>query len=249
MTFSPLRRAALCAAAIAAVSALAAARPALAASDTDWPNLARYKDEDAKLPPPTPGEPRVVFMGDSITDGWGRHVGEFFPGKPYINRGISGQTTPQMLVRFRQDVVALKPKVVVINAGINDIAGNTGPTTLEAIENNLMSMSDLARFNGIGVVLASVTPARAFGWRKGVDPRDDIRALNAWMKEYAAKNRLVYCDYYSAMVDADGGMREGLSSDGVHPTAAGYAIMGPLAQAAINRALGQTAERVRPVIM
>lgn len=225
---------ALCA--LAAVVTLAPL-PARAASDTDWPNLARYHDENAKVPPPVHKEQRVVFMGDSITDIWGRSVGEFFPGKPYINRGISGQTTPQMLIRFRPDVIALKPKAVVINAGINDIAGNTGPTTLAAIEDNLMSMCDLARFNGIRVVLASVTPAKAFGWRKGVDPRQEIRDLNTWMKSYSAKNGIVFLDYYSALVDSDGGMREGLSSDGVHPTAAGYAIMGPLAEKAIHQAL------------
>lgn len=234
MNANTLKAAALCAA-IAAAVLLAA--PLHAASDTDWPNLARYQKDNAKVQPPAANEDRVVFMGDSITDGWGRRTGDFFPGKPYINRGISGQTTPQMLVRFRQDVVNLHPKAVVINAGINDIAGNTGPTTLEAIENNLMSMADIARYNGIRVILASVTPARAFGWRPGVDPRAEIRALNAWMKDYADKHNIVYLDYYSALVDSDGGMREGLSTDGVHPTAAGYAIMGPLARKAIDRAL------------
>jgi lysophospholipase L1-like esterase len=213
--------------------------PAAAARETgpDWPNLRRYHDANAALPPPASGEDRVVFMGDSITDGWGRGVGTFFPGKPYVNRGISGQTTPQMLLRFRPDVIALKPKVVVINAGINDIAGNTGPTTLSAIEDNLMSMVDLAHANGIRVVLASVTPAKAFPWRAGVDPRPEIHDLNIWMKEYAAKHDAVYLDYYSALADADRGFKAELASDGVHPNAAGYEVMAPLAQKAIDKAM------------
>jgi lysophospholipase L1-like esterase len=204
----------------------------------DWPDLHRYQEEDRKLAAPAPGENRVVFMGDSITDLWGRRPDtQFFPGKPYINRGISGQTTPQMLVRFRQDVVALQPKVVVILAGTNDIAGNTGPMTLEDTENNLMSMADIARQNGIRVVLASVTPAIAFPWRPGLQPAEKIQALNEWIKDYAAKKGYVYLDYYSAMAGTDHGMKPGLAVDGVHPTKAGYEVMAPLAEKAIAQAL------------
>jgi lysophospholipase L1-like esterase len=211
--------------------------PAVKKQGPDWPNLGRYHDADAQLPPPARGEDRVVFMGDSITVAWGRSVGEFFPGKPYVNRGISGQTTPQMLIRFRPDVVALKPKVVVINAGINDIAGNTGPTTVEAIEDNLISMADIARMNGIRVVLASITPAKAFPWRAEIDPRDEIRTLNTWMKGYASQHGMVYLDYFSSLVDDEGGFKSDLTLDGVHPNAAGYAVMSPLAEKAIRQAL------------
>jgi lysophospholipase L1-like esterase len=206
----------------------------------DWPDLHRYQEADRELKPPTPDENRVVFMGDSITDFWGRRPGTtFFPGKPYINRGISGQTTPQMLVRFRQDVIALQPKVVVILAGTNDIAQNTGPMTPQDTENNLMSMCDLARQNDIRVVLASVTPAAAFPWRPEIQPVEKILALNRWIKEYAATKGYVYLDYYSAMAGDDHGMKPGLSVDGVHPTKAGYEVMAPLADQAIEKALQQ----------
>jgi len=205
----------------------------------DWPNLARYRDENAKLPPPAPGENRVVFMGDSITDAWGRGTGEFFPGKPYVNRGISGQTTPQMLIRFRPDVIALQPKAVVILAGTNDIAGNTGPSTPEMIEDNLMSMADLAKANGIRVVLASILPAADFPWRPGLQPAPKIRDLNRWIKSYCADKGYVYLDYYSAMANEAGGLPRNLSNDGVHPTKAGYDIMAPLAEKAIATALSQ----------
>jgi acyl-CoA thioesterase-1 len=210
----------------------------------DWPFLAKYRDADKLLPPPMPGETRVAFMGDSITEGWGMKGtagapdrGEFFPGKPYINRGISGQTTPQMLVRFRQDVVLLKPKVVVLLAGTNDIAENTGKETVEEIGNNIASMSDLARANGIRVVLCSVLPASDFHWHKGLEPAPKIKAVNAWIKEYAAKNGLVYVDYYSSMANSEGGLKTELSPDGVHPNKAGYDLMGPLAEAGIAEAL------------
>ncbi len=203
----------------------------------DWPNFARYRDDNAKLPPPAKDEKRVVFMGDSITDGWGRRTNSFFTGKPYVNRGISGQTTPQMLVRFRADVVALKPAVVVILAGINDIAENTGPTTMEAIQDNLASMCDIATANDIRVVLSSVTPAIDFPWRRGKEPAPKVRTLNAWMKQYAAANGYTYLDYYSALTDEAGGMKAGLANDGVHPTPEGYAIMAPLAEQAIATAL------------
>src|SRR5580698_10208905 len=153
----------------------------------DWPWLGRFKEADMKLAPPASGENRVVFMGDSITEGW-RIEGPdgFFPGKPYINRGISGQTTPQMVLRFRQDVIALKPKVVVILAGINDIAGNTGPETLEQIEDNLASMADLAHANGIRVALCSILPAFDYPWQPGLTPAPKIDAVNTWLKAYAA---------------------------------------------------------------
>ena len=204
----------------------------------DWPNLARYHDENASLAAPAAGENRVVFMGDSITDGWGRRYGKFFPGKPYVNRGISGQTTPQMLIRFRPDVIALKPKVVVILAGTNDIAGNTGPMTLEAIEDNLMSMAELAKANNIRVVLGSVMPVCDYIRPQTQQrPPEKIAALNAWMKEYAAKNGFVYLDYYSAMLDDKQMFRQELTYDGLHPNDAGYEVMGPLAEKAVAAAV------------
>lgn len=203
----------------------------------DFPWLARFRDADEKLGLPSSGEDRVVFMGDSITEAW--DLTKSFPGKPYINRGISGQTSPQMLVRFRQDVIELDPKVVLILAGTNDIAGNTGPETLEQIEDNLASMADLAAANHIKVVLCSVTPSADFPWRHGLEPAPKIDALNAWIDHYAAEKGYVYIDYHAALADAEGGMKPGLSKDGVHPTAAGYAIMAPLAEAGIKKALAQ----------
>lgn len=216
----------------------------LVRSFNDWAFLAKFRDADDALPPPAHGENRVVFMGDSITEGWGMKAtattparGEFFPGKPYINRGISGQTTPQMLVRFRQDVVNLKPKVVVILAGTNDIAENTGKTTIREIGNNIASMSDLARRNDIAVVLCSVLPASDFRWHPGLEPAPKIKALDEWIREYAAKNSLVYVDYYSSMVNGEGGLKSELSPDGVHPNKEGYDIMAPLAEVGIAEAL------------
>jgi lysophospholipase L1-like esterase len=204
----------------------------------DWPDLARYRDANSQVLPPAPQEDRVVFMGDSITDSWGRRYGKFFPEKPYINRGISGQTTPQMLIRFRPDVIALRPKVVVILAGTNDIAGNTGPTTLEAIEGNLASMAELARANGIRVVLASLLPV--CDYIKPQTPRrppEKILALNAWMKDHSAKNGFIYLDYYSAMLDDNKMLKQELTYDGLHPNDAGYEFMAPLAEKAIVAAL------------
>ncbi len=203
----------------------------------DWPDLARYRAENATLPAPAPGENRVVFMGDSITDAWG-HGSEFFPGKPYINRGISGQTTPQMLIRFRPDVIDLKPKVVIILAGTNDIAGNTGPSTPQMIEDNLMSMAELARANNIRIVLASILPAASYPWKPGIDPADEIQSLNGWMRNYCGQTGCVYLDYYSALVNSQHGMKKNLTIDGVHPSAAGYQVMAPLAESAIAQALG-----------
>ena len=207
----------------------------------DWPNLGRYRDADAQVQPPAAGEKRVVFMGDSITDGWGRKYGKFFPDKPYVNRGISGQTTPQMLIRFRPDVIALKPKVVVILAGTNDLAGNTGPSTMEAIEDNLTSMAELAKANGIRVVLASLLPVCDYiKPQTARRPPEKIIELNRWMKDYAGKNGLVYLDYYSAMLDDKKMFRQELTYDGLHPNDAGYEIMGPLAEKAIAEALRPT---------
>jgi len=206
--------------------------------DFGW--LGKFKEADAALPPPAEGESRVVFMGDSITEGWHFTGPEgSFPGKPYINRGISGQTTPQMLVRFRQDVIALKPKVVVILAGTNDIAGNTGPETLEQIEDNLASMADLATANHIRVVLCSILPATDYWWRRGMTPAPKILAINAWMKAYAAGKGYVYVDFHSAMKDEHDGLPATLSRDGVHPLPAGYAVMTPLVEAGIEKALAQ----------
>ena len=212
----------------------------------DWPNIARYHDANTAVQPPAKTEKRVVFMGDSITDGWTRpEYGGFFPGKPYIDRGISGQTTPQMLIRFRPDVIALQPKVVVILAGTNDIAGNTGPMTLDQIEGNLQSMDELAHANKIRVVLASVLPVSNYGHdREGkpVDmrtkrPPEKIIELNTWIKNYAAAHGDIYLDYFSATVDEHGLFKADISEDGLHPNAKGYAIMSPLAEQAIQQAL------------
>ena len=210
----------------------------------DWPALARYRDANRNLPAPAAAEGRVVFMGDSITDLWQQpRFGGFFPGKPYVDRGISGQTTPQMLLRFRPDVLDLKPKAVVILAGTNDIAGNTGPMTDEEIEGNLQSMAELAKAHGIRVVLASITPTSAYHTAERAVPQTTsrpmsrIKAINDWMQKYAAANGHVYLDYFSAMVDSSGVMKTELTADDLHPNAAGYAIMGPLAQAAIDKAM------------
>ena len=209
------------------------------ASAQDWPGLQRYRQANAQLPAPASGERRVVFMGNSITEGWAPLFATQFPGKPYIGRGISGQTTPQMLVRFRQDVIALKPKVVVILAGTNDIAGNTGPSTLEMIEDNLAAMTEMAQANGIRVVLCSVLPVLDYPWKRGLEPAPKIVALNQWMRQFAASRGAVYLDFHSAMSDERQGMRAELASDGVHPNAAGYAIMASLLEPAIRDALAR----------
>ena len=212
----------------------------------DWPNLARYAEANAALAAPVKFELRVVFMGDSITDAWvSPQFGGFFPGKPYVDRGISGQTTPQMLIRFRPDVIALQPKVVVILAGTNDIAGNTGPMTVGEIEGNLASMAELARTNKIRVVLASVLPVSNYGHDRQGNPLDmrinrppeKILELNAWIKKYAAEKGHTYLDYFSAMVDDQGLLQRDLSEDGLHPNAKGYAVMSPLAEQAIRAAV------------
>jgi lysophospholipase L1-like esterase len=206
----------------------------------DFGQLARYHDANAALKPPAPGENRVIFFGDSITDIW--HLDEYFPGKPYINRGIGGQTTPQMLVRFRQDVIALQPKVVVILAGTNDIAGNTGPMRLEDIEANYLSLAELARANGIRVVFSSVLPVHNYTDRSkdffAQRSPDKILELNKWLMNYvAAHPDCLYLDYFTALVDDKGLMKKDLADDGLHPNAAGFKIMAPLAEAAIEKAL------------
>ncbi|MGH9310434.1 MAG: SGNH/GDSL hydrolase family protein [Vicinamibacterales bacterium] len=211
----------------------------------DWANLTRYREANRSLGAPKAGETRVVFMGDSITDAWPQpRYGDFFAvNTSYVGRGISGQTTPQMLIRFRPDVIDLKPKVVVILAGTNDIAGNTGAMTNEEIQGNLASMAQLAKANGIRVVMSSIQPVSAYHTNPNgapqtqTRPMERIRAVNAWMKKYAADERHVYLDYFAAMTDDQGLLREELSADDLHPNAKGYAIMGPLAQAAIQQAL------------
>lgn len=210
---------------------------------TDFPWLARFKEADVTLGPPASGEKRVVFMGDSITEGW--HFdkpGGVFATKPYINRGISGQTTPQMVLRFHQDVINLQPKVVVILAGTNDIAGNTGPMTPEETENNLEAMAEMATQNHIAVVLCSILPAYDYPWQPGLTPAPKIDALNVWIKSYAGQHKYVYVDYHTAMKDARDGLPANLSKDGVHPTEAGYDIMAPLVEAGIAKAM-QTSGR------
>ena len=205
----------------------------------DWANLNRYQKVNDTLKAPSPNENRVIFMGNSITEGWSHYQPEFFKDKPYINRGIGGQTTPQMLIRFKQDVVDLKPSVVIICAGINDIAGNTGPSTIKMIVDNISSMAEIAKANKIKVVIASVHPAFDFPWRPGLKPNERIPALNKLLKEYCEQKDIIYLDYFSAMVDNNNGLRSDLGSDGVHPNKKGYLIMAPLTEEAIKKALHQ----------
>lgn len=222
----------------------ASAHPAHPAQDplrTDWADLARFRDANDSLPPPVSNENRVVFMGNSITANWQQYFASMFPGKPYINRGISGQTTSQMLLRFRQDVIHLDPDVVVILAGTNDIAGNTGPISIEDIEGNITSMAELARTHDIALVLASVTPVNNYtpaSQRFFADrPPSEILRLNEWMKAYCASTNCYYLDYFDAMVDGSGLMKRALTEDGLHPDDAGYKIMAPLAQGAIDKTM------------
>jgi len=204
----------------------------------DWAFLARYRDDNAKFGAPGAGEERVIFYGNSITDFWINIMPEFFAGKPYIDRGISGQTTPQMLVRLRQDVINLKPKVVVILAGINDINGNTGPSTLEMIEDNIQSMAELARASNIQVVLSSVLPCDSIYVRPDLHPAERVLLLNVWLKKYAADNQCVYLDYFPSLANEKNGLKEEYTNDGIHPNKAGYEVMAPLAEAAVKKAMG-----------
>lgn len=203
----------------------------------DWAWIKRYDDDNGKLPAPARGEKRVVFMGNSITEGWINTDPDFFKGKAYVNRGIGGQTTPQMLVRFREDVINLKPTVVVILAGINDIAGNTGPSKIENVAGNIFSMAELAKAAHIKVILSSVLPAAAFPWNPKVNPIQSIIQLNAMLKAYAEQNKLGYIDYYTPMINEEKGLKKELCTDGVHPNMAGYKVMEPLAEAVIKKVL------------
>jgi lysophospholipase L1-like esterase len=205
----------------------------------DWAGLTRYGSENTEIPPPKPGENRVVFLGDDITENWGKGKTPFFPSQPYWNRGISGQTTPQMLVRFRQDVILLKPKVVVIQAGTNDLASLLSPATEGTIAENLTSMVELAKANGIRVVLASVTPVcDCVTNQTRLRPQGKIISLNGWIRDYAAKSESIYLNFYSALADGRD-FRKDLTSDGLLPNDAGYAVMAPLAEQAIRAALAR----------
>jgi acyl-CoA thioesterase I len=230
---------------LAAVTLLAGLTgPALARAEdaelerlrTDWAQLKQYREQNRRLAAPSAARPRVIFLGDSLTASWDL-AGLGLERVELLNRGISGQTTPQMLVRFRQDVVGLKPAVVHILAATNDLAGNTGPTTLEAIEDNLSSMVEIAQANHIRVVLGSVLPALDYPWRRGLQPAPRIVALNDWMRTYARQHELVYADYYSALRDSQGGFKSELADDGVHPNRAGYTVMDPIAREAVRQAL------------
>ena len=205
----------------------------------DWPELSRYSKSNKQLGLPAPTENRVVFIGNSITEGWLTIFPEFFKGKSYINRGISGQTTPQMLIRFRPDVIDLEPKVVLILAGINDIAGNTGPSTVKMISDNIISMAELAKSNGISVIISSVLPAKDFPWSPNMNPPLKILAVNKIIEKYAKDNEMTYLDYYSSMVDNNYALIETYGSDGVHPNKEGYKVMSFLANRAINKILEQ----------
>ncbi len=203
----------------------------------DWADLNRFKKKNMELGLPKPGEERIVFMGNSITEGWTAKDPEFFDDPALINRGISGQTTPQMLLRFRSDVIDLKPKVVVILAGTNDIAGNTGRMTLEETRDNIISMAELAKANGIKVIISSVLPAYDYSWKPGMEPNIKIPQLNALLKDYAFKNNILYLDYFSAMADDRNGLPLAYAEDGVHPTKKGYDVMKPLVLNAIRQVL------------
>ena len=205
----------------------------------DWANTERYKNENAKLGASAPGEERIVFMGNSITEIWKNFRPSFFENKSFVNRGIGGQTTPQMLARFRLDVINLKPAVVVILAGVNDIAGNTGPSTLEMIANNIISMAELAKANNIKVILSSILPAFDFSWRPGLEPSGKIIALNKMIKDYTDRHDIIYLDYFSAMVDDRNGLKDEYTYDGVHPNEARYKVMEPLVLEAIVKALDE----------
>jgi len=205
----------------------------------DWPNLEKYKNANAELPAPSEEENRVVFMGNSITEMWiGTHP-EFFKEHPYVNRGIGGQTTPQMLLRFRQDVINLNPKVVVILAGTNDIAGNTGPMTLEQIHDNILSMVELAKANGIKPIVCSVLPAYDYPWRPGLQPNIKIPKLNSMLKNMTEAQGVMYLDYFSEMADDRNGLPSELTTDEVHVTKKGYEVMEKMVVESIGKALNQ----------
>jgi lysophospholipase L1-like esterase len=217
---------------------LASTAQQLANQLLDWNQLGRYHADNEKLKAQSVEPGRVVFMGDSITDGW--KLTQYFPGKPYVNRGISGQTTPQMLVRMFEDVINLKPAAVIIYAGTNDIARNTGPSTIEMVEENFQAMSELAMAHGIKVILCSITPVSDYGPRKMTDgrPPSDILKVNTWLKAYAARIHAVYADYFAVLVDDKGMLKDGFSRDGLHPNEKGYDLMAPVAAAAIQQTLG-----------
>lgn len=204
----------------------------------DWANLKKYHSENENLKM-SDSDGRVVFMGNSITEGWVNNNPGFFENNNYIGRGISGQTTPQMLVRFTPDVIDLEPEAVVILAGTNDIAGNTGFSSVKMITDNIAAMAQLATANDIEVVLSSILPVYDYPWRKGLEPIGKISEINQWMKEYAQENGHAYLDYYQAMVDERKGLKAEYSGDGVHPNAKGYAVMEPLAKEAIQEALNE----------
>ena len=203
-------------------------------SAQDWANLNKYREDNAKLALTFSGENRIVFMGNSITEGWKTFHPEFFSGTPYINRGISGQTTPQMLLRFRADVINLNPELVIILAGTNDIAGNTGPSSIEMIAHNIISMAELAIINDIKIILCSVLPVYDYTWKPGLNPVGKISALNEIIRDYAQNNGITYLDYYSSMVDNRKGLIEPYTYDGVHPNKLGYTIMESLLETAIG---------------
>jgi lysophospholipase L1-like esterase len=218
---------------------LAGAAQALASQLQDWNQLGRYHSDNEKLKAQPADPQRVVFLGDSITDGW--KLNQYFPGKPYVNRGIGGQTTPQMLVRMFEDVINLKPAVLLIFAGTNDIARNTGPETIEMVEENFQAMTELAQAHGIRVILCAITPVSDYGPRKMTEgrPPAEILKLNTWLKEYAAKTHSVYADYFTALVDEKGMLKDGFSKDGLHPNDKGYELLAPVAVAAIQQALAK----------
>jgi lysophospholipase L1-like esterase len=204
----------------------------------DWADLSHYKLDNAALDPTIPGEKRVVFFGSSTTENWGRRYDSvFFPGRPYINRGISGETTPQMLLRFQQDVVDLRPAAVVFLGGTNDVAGNTGPMTLEMTEDNIRAMAAIAEANDIKMILASQLPVKELFWNKCVHPEPELLALNEWERKFAAARRLGYVDYYSVLAGPDGSFQAGLSLDGVHPDEKAYEVMASVVQHVIDDVL------------
>ena len=203
----------------------------------DWAQLDFYKKLNSEIDLPSKNENRIVFMGNSITEGWGQLYPEYFSKKSFINRGISGQTTPQMLIRIRPDVIDLKPVIVIILAGINDIAGNTGPSTVKMICDNIISMAELAKINGIKVILSSVLPAGGYPWEPGINPSKKIIAVNKIINDYSKNNNMLYLDYYSSMVYDNDSLNPDYTYDGVHPNKSGYKIMSKLADSVIAKAL------------